>query len=93
MVPTRRIDVSLKTVAAVRHGMTISVYVGTARSSGKLDILGDPIEDGRYLARLRLTDALAVVGGDRFVIRGSDIDGPSGAVLGGGIVLDDASSA
>ncbi len=88
VVPTRRIDVSLKTVAPVRHGMTISVYVGTARSSGKLDILGDPIEDGRYLARLRLTDALAVVGGDRFVIRGSDIDGPSGAVLGGGIVLD-----
>ncbi len=88
VVPTRRIDVSLRTVAAVRHGMTISVYVGTARSSGKLDILGDPLEDGRYLARLRLTDALAVVGGDRFVIRGSDIDGPSGAVLGGGIVLD-----
>lgn len=88
VAPTRRIDVSLRTVAAVRHGMTISVYVGTARSSGKLAILGDPLEDGRYLARLRLTDALAVVGGDRFVIRGSDIDGPSGAVLGGGIVLD-----
>jgi len=88
VVPTRRIDVSLRTVASVRHGMTISVYVGTARSSGKLELLGDPLEDGRYLARLRLTDALAVVGGDRFVIRGSDIDGPSGAVLGGGIVLD-----
>ncbi len=88
VVPTRRIDVSLETVAEVRHGMTISVYIGTARSSGKLALLGDPLEDGRYLARLRLTDALAVVGGDRFVIRGSDIDGPSGAVLGGGIVLD-----
>lgn len=88
VVPTRRLDVSLRTVAEVRHGMTISVYVGTARSSGKLDLLGEPLEDGRYLARLRLTDALAVVGGDRFVIRGSDIDGPSGAVLGGGIVLD-----
>ncbi|MBK9264351.1 MAG: selenocysteine-specific translation elongation factor [Polyangiaceae bacterium] len=87
-LPTRRLDVSLRAVAPVRHGMTISVYVGTARSSGKLDILGDPLEDGRYLARLRLADALAVVGGDRFVIRGSDIDGPSGAVLGGGIVLD-----
>ncbi len=88
VVPTRRLDVFLRAVAPVRHGMTISVYVGTARSSGKLDLMGDPLEDGRYLARLRLSDALAVVGGDRFVIRGSDIDGPSGAVLGGGIVLD-----
>jgi selenocysteine-specific elongation factor len=87
-LPTRRVDVSLRAVASVRHGMTISVYVGTARSSGKLDLLGEPLEDGRWLARLRLADALAVVGGDRFVIRGSDIDGPSGAVLGGGIVLD-----
>ncbi len=29
-----------------------------------------------------------VLGGDRFVLRGSDVDGPAGAVLGGGEVLD-----
>jgi selenocysteine-specific elongation factor len=29
-----------------------------------------------------------VFGGDRFVLRGSDVDGPAGAVLGGGVVLD-----
>ena len=38
--------------------------------------------------RLRLGEPIVVLGGDRFVLRGSDIDGPSGAVLGGGIVLD-----
>ncbi len=90
VVPTRRIDVSLRATAPVRHGMSVSVYIGTARSSGKLDLLGEPNEDddGRRLARLRLSDALAVVGGDRFVVRGSDVDGPAGAVLGGGEVLD-----
>jgi len=88
VVPTRRMDVVLRVVAPVRHGMTVQVYVGTARSSAKLDLLGEPLEDARRLARLRLTDALPVVGGDRFVLRGSDVDGPAGAVLGGGEVLD-----
>ena len=31
---------------------------------------------------------MVVLGGDRFVLRGSDVDGPAGAVLGGGGVLD-----
>ena len=88
VVPSRRIDVSMRTVAPVRHGMTVQVYVGTARSAAKLDLLGEPLENGRLLGRLRMSDALAVVGGDRFVVRGSDIDGPAGAVLGGGLVLD-----
>jgi selenocysteine-specific elongation factor len=88
VVPTRRIDVSFRAVAPARHGMNVQVYVGTSRSSAKLDLLGEPLEDGRHLARLRLSDALAVVGGDRFVLRGSDVDGPAGAVLGGGEVLD-----
>ncbi|AKT39214.1 selenocysteine-specific translation elongation factor [Chondromyces crocatus] len=40
------------------------------------------------LARLRLARPLVVFGGDRFVLRGSEVDAPSGAVLGGGTVLD-----
>jgi selenocysteine-specific elongation factor len=40
------------------------------------------------LARLRLSRPVIVVGGDRFVLRGSDVEGPAGAVLGGGVVLD-----
>jgi selenocysteine-specific elongation factor len=31
---------------------------------------------------------MVALGGDRFVLRGSDVDGPAGAVLGGGVVLD-----
>ncbi|MFS8071909.1 MAG: SelB C-terminal domain-containing protein, partial [Byssovorax sp.] len=38
--------------------------------------------------RLRLGEPIVVLGGDRFVLRGSNLDGPSGAVLGGGVVLD-----
>ena len=39
-------------------------------------------------ARLRLSSPLVVAGGDRFVLRGAQIDGPAGAVIGGGVVLD-----
>ena len=45
-------------------------------------------EGGEVIARLRLFRGLVVVGGDRFVLRGSDVEGPAGAVLGGGVVLD-----
>jgi selenocysteine-specific elongation factor len=90
VVPTRRLDVALRAIAPVRRGMNVQVYVGTARSSARLDLLEDPDAsgEGRKLARLRLVDALPVVGGDRFVLRGADVEGPSGAVLGGGEVLD-----
>ncbi len=45
------------------------------------------VETIRFV-RLRLGEPIVVLGGDRFVLRGSNIDGPSGAVIGGGIVLD-----
>jgi selenocysteine-specific elongation factor len=89
VVPTRRIDVSLRTLSRVRRGMGVSVYVGTARSQGRLELLGEAAEGSeRVLARLRLSAPLAAVGGDRLVLRGSDVDGPAGAVLGGGVILD-----
>ncbi|MFO0755681.1 MAG: selenocysteine-specific translation elongation factor [Byssovorax sp.] len=50
------------------------------------DAAPEPPQDRLY--RLRLSQPLVVIGGDRFVLRGSDIDGPNGAVLGGGVVLD-----
>ena len=50
---------------------------------------GDGAEDdGAMFVRLRLAHPLVVFGGDRFVLRGADSDGPAGAVLGGGVVLD-----
>jgi selenocysteine-specific elongation factor len=89
VVPTRRIDVSLRTLAEVRRGMGVSVYVGTARAQGRLELLGEAAEGSeRILARLRLSSPMAAVGGDKLVLRGSDVEGPAGAVLGGGVILD-----
>ena len=71
--------------------------MGTARSAGRIDLLRDPggkeapaeaAAKTEVLARLRLSKPMVVLGGDRFVLRGSDVDGPAGAVLGGGEVLD-----
>ncbi len=66
----------------VRRGVTVQVYLGTSRTAARVAIVGEE------LARLRLARPLVAVGGDRFVLRGSDTDGPAGAVLGGGEVLD-----
>jgi selenocysteine-specific elongation factor len=38
--------------------------------------------------RLRLAHPVVLFGGDRFVLRGADTEGPAGAVVGGGLVLD-----
>jgi selenocysteine-specific elongation factor len=96
---TRAIDVMLRAEEAVRRGASAQVYVGTARSAGRIDLLRDPesgVDDApaeapagsRVLARILLSKPMVVIGGDRFVLRGSDVDGPAGAVLGGGEVLD-----
>jgi selenocysteine-specific elongation factor len=93
---SRMIDVRLRVEEAVRRGMSAQVYVGTARSSGRIDLLREGVGEvptaaekgATVLARLRLTAPMVVLGGDRFVLRGSDVDGPAGAVLGGGEVLD-----
>lgn len=44
--------------------------------------------EGPMFVRLRLAHPVVVFGGDRFVLRGADTEGPAGAVLGGGVVLD-----
>lgn len=87
IAPTRIVDVALRAVSPIRYGMTASVYAGTARSTARIDPIGEATE-GCPVARLRLTKPLVVAGGDRFVLRGSDVEGPAGAVLGGGVVLD-----
>jgi selenocysteine-specific elongation factor len=86
---TRVVDVALRGGAAIRRGMAASVHVGTARSPARIATL-DEANDGEAIrfVRLRLAQPIVVLGGDRFVLRGSDVDGPSGAVLGGGTVLD-----
>jgi selenocysteine-specific elongation factor len=100
--PTRALDVRLRVEETIRRGATAQVYVGTARSVCRIDLLRDPATEAAVpaelvpfapagsvaVARLRLDKPMVVLGGDRFVVRGSDVDGPAGAVLGGGEVLD-----
>ncbi len=96
---TRVIDVALRSDAVLRRGATVSLYVGTAHTSARVSPIGDPepVDETPGAAprraplrfvRLRLARPIVVIGGDRFVLRGSDVDGPQGAVLGGGRVLD-----
>jgi selenocysteine-specific elongation factor len=97
--PTRSLDVRLRAEEAIRRGSSAQVYVGTARSSGRIELFRDPAAPAEapppeaakgsvVPARIRLAKPMVVLGGDRFVLRGSDVDGPAGAVLGGGEVLD-----
>ncbi len=89
VAPTRLLDVELTEVGKpIRTGSEASVYVGTARTAARVRWLERPTAEAPGIARLRLTDPLVAVAGDRFVLRGADRGGPSGAVRGGGRVLD-----
>ncbi len=81
---TSVIDVALRGSERreLARGAAVTFHSGTARASAKaLRVEDDAV-------RLRLSAPVAVAGGDRFVLRGSRAEGPSGAILGGGIVLD-----
>jgi len=95
--PTSLLDVALQAAAALKPGAKASLYVGTARTTARIDLVGgggaaakedEDASRPTALVRLKLERPLVVVGGDRFVLRGSDVEGPSGAVIGGGVVLD-----
>jgi selenocysteine-specific elongation factor len=83
---TTRIDVALRGPHALKRGASAIVYVGTARAPARVAVVTEGA--GSASARLRLAEPMVIAGGDRFVLRGSNIDGASGAVLGGGVVLD-----
>ena len=95
---TRVIDVGLRMVAPVKAGATVEVYVGTARTTARFRWLSSRIstessaddEAARETAivRLSLSETIVATGGDRLVLRASSSRGPSGAVVGGGRVLD-----
>jgi selenocysteine-specific elongation factor len=88
----------------LKRGAVVSLYVGTARATAKArpitanmdeaaageEASPESAGDGSsaMFVRLRLAHPLVVFGGDRYVLRGADVDGPAGAVLGGGVVLD-----
>lgn len=87
--PQRVLDVWLQSFEPLKRGRDASIFVGTTRSIAKIQPVEktDTMQEGG-LARLRLTEPLVVIGGDRFVLRGPRIDGPRGAVIGGGRVID-----
>ncbi len=87
-VPTRVLDVWLEPIEPIARGSDASIFIGTDRSTARIQpVDGDALLSGG-LARLRLTEPLVALGGDRFVLRGPNVDGPAGAVCGGGVVLD-----
>ena len=88
-LPTRVIDVWMQALEPVKRGAEASIFIGTARSTARIQPVDrtDVLEEGG-LARLRLTAPIVCLGGDRFVLRGARVDGPAGAVIGGGVVLD-----
>jgi selenocysteine-specific elongation factor len=98
---SRRLDLEISDLADFRARAQLDVYVGAARSAGRVQGLAfardEPGEAGatlesepkpRRFVRLRLDSPLAVTGGDRVVLRLAGAKGPSGAVVGGGRVLD-----
>ncbi|MCA9618415.1 MAG: selenocysteine-specific translation elongation factor [Myxococcales bacterium] len=87
--PTRVLDVWLQALEPLKRGAEANLFIGTASSVAKVQPVEktDLLEEGG-LCRLRLNTPIVALGGDRFVLRGARIDGPSGAVLGGGQVLD-----
>jgi selenocysteine-specific elongation factor len=91
VAPTRVLDVWLANEPGVtiRRGSQASIFVGTSRSTTRIQPIESAGADGSgQLARLRLNAPLVAAGGDRFVLRGAQVDGPAGAVIGGGEVLD-----
>jgi selenocysteine-specific elongation factor len=87
---TRRFDARLRLVrdltAVLKHGTEVKVFTGTSESMAKVRILGaddlNAAEQGWI--QLELRNPLAVVRGDRFILRR-----PSpGETLGGGQVVD-----
>lgn len=84
--PTNVVDAIFRG-ARPRRGASFSLHVGTTHVPVRVTRV-DPATNGEHLVRLRLAGARPLSGGDRYLLRGSALDAPSGALAGGGIVLD-----
>jgi selenocysteine-specific elongation factor len=90
---TRALSVELCEGAPLVRGTRGTLHVGTGRVAARVDRVDAIDADGSSprsarVARLHLDAPLPVAAGDAFVLRGSDVAGPDGAVLGGGRALD-----
>jgi selenocysteine-specific elongation factor len=90
MRPTIALDARLEVISdaphPLQHNTELEVYAGAAEVPGRVLLLdGDRLRPGETgWAQLRLARPLALVRGDRFILR---IPSP-GATIGGGIVVD-----
>ncbi|HEX3345488.1 MAG TPA: selenocysteine-specific translation elongation factor, partial [Polyangiaceae bacterium] len=82
---TTLFDVLLHGEHAAARGAALTVHVGTASTPARVDAV-TATEDA-VVARVRMAHPTALAGGDRVVLRGG-VEGPSGAVVGGGLVVD-----
>ena len=82
---TTLFDVLVRKPHGLARGADVTAYVGTASSQARVDAATDV--EGGTVARLRLAQRTALAGGDLVVFRGSK-EGPTGAVVGGGVVID-----
>jgi selenocysteine-specific elongation factor len=82
---TTLFDLLLRGKHTVARGAAVTVHVGTASTPARVDSV-DAGESGA-VARVRLAHPTALAGADRVVLRGG-VEGPSGAVVGGGLVVD-----
>ena len=93
--PTHTFDARIRWLArraSLEAPTSVELLAGTTERRARVAPIGaDPIEPGeRGFARVHVVDgpALALLPGDRFVLRGFARDAGIGATLGGGIVLD-----
>jgi selenocysteine-specific elongation factor len=82
---TTLIDVRLHGAHSLKRGAALTAHIGTASTAARVDSLLD--WDGGVVARVRMAHATPLAGGDRIVLRGG-ASGLSGAVAGGGQVID-----
>lgn len=86
--PTTAVDVQLRALASlgrpIRHNLPVSFHSGAAEVPGRIRLLDrDALAPGEDApAQIRLQAPVAVVRGDRFVVRTSD------ETIGGGEILD-----
>jgi len=83
--PTRAIDLLVRGKHALKRGAAITAYAGTAATAARVDAV--QVVEGGAVVRVRLSRSTPLTGGDRVVLRGG-VGGPSGAVVGGGVVVD-----
>jgi selenocysteine-specific elongation factor len=95
LAPTRTFDARIRWLArraSLDAPTSVELLTGTAERRARVAPIGThPIEPGeRGFARVHVVDgpALALLPGDRFVLRGFARDAGIGATLGGGSVLD-----